>query len=149
MHAKQKTQKANIIVTNHALLCTDLYNDYQVIPSYKYIVIDEAHHFEHAVSEQSALKLNNNTLQYHLNQLGRSDATKFIRPVIPKSSELLSKWDELLEQVKNQTMDLFQAIHTYVTQKRQFKTGLSDQGRTQRSEERRVGKEWRARRGAE
>lgn len=131
MHAKQKAQKANIIVTNHALLCTDLYNDYQVIPSYKYIVIDEAHHFEHAVSEQSALKLNNNTLQYHLNQLGRSDATKFIRPVIPKSSELLSKWDELLEQVKNQTMDLFQAIHTYVTQKRQFKTGLSDQGRTQ------------------
>src|SRR5699024_5979042 len=41
--ARERAQKANIIIVNHALLCTDMYNDYSFIPSYQKAIIDEAH----------------------------------------------------------------------------------------------------------
>jgi len=42
--AKQKLAKANVIITNHATVLTDLQN--QILPDYTHIVIDEAHNFE-------------------------------------------------------------------------------------------------------
>lgn len=38
--------KADIIVVNHALLLSDLQVNHSLLPEYKYLVIDEAHHFD-------------------------------------------------------------------------------------------------------
>ncbi|KUG03972.1 ding family atp-dependent helicase yoaa [hydrocarbon metagenome] len=38
--------KADIIVVNHALLLSDLQVNNSILPEYKYLIIDEAHHFD-------------------------------------------------------------------------------------------------------
>ena len=38
--------KADIIVVNHALLLSDLQVNHSLLPEYKYLIIDEAHHFD-------------------------------------------------------------------------------------------------------
>ncbi len=50
--ARQKTEGAHLIVTNHALLLSDLAKSGGVLPEYSYLVIDEAHHLEEEATEQ-------------------------------------------------------------------------------------------------
>lgn len=49
-HARRKAQQAEVIVTNHSLLFTDMNSEHRIVPSYKYAVIDEAHHFDDVAS---------------------------------------------------------------------------------------------------
>ncbi|MBN1494369.1 DEAD/DEAH box helicase [Candidatus Peregrinibacteria bacterium] len=44
--AREKAQTADIIITNHSLLLSDTITPQQVLPEYKYLIIDEAHHLE-------------------------------------------------------------------------------------------------------
>ncbi|GMA60892.1 exonuclease domain-containing protein [Alicyclobacillus fastidiosus] len=44
--AKARAQTAEIVVTNHSLLLSDLKADHRVLPKYEALVIDEAHHLE-------------------------------------------------------------------------------------------------------
>lgn len=50
--ARQKTEGAHLIVTNHALLLSDLAKGGGILPEYSYLVIDEAHHLEEEATEQ-------------------------------------------------------------------------------------------------
>ena len=45
-NAREKAQEADIIITNHSLLLSDTITPQQVLPEYKYLIIDEAHHLE-------------------------------------------------------------------------------------------------------
>ncbi len=67
--ARQKASYAHIIVTNHALLVSDLITDGKLIPPYDYLIIDEAHHIEEVVTEQYGFKINQYVLFNHLNLL--------------------------------------------------------------------------------
>lgn len=42
----KKLEQANIIITNHALLLSDLMVDNRILPEYKYLVVDEAHNLD-------------------------------------------------------------------------------------------------------
>src|SRR5699024_11463593 len=55
--ARKKAEAANVIVTNHSLLCTDMILDYHVLPDFTKMIIDEAHHLEHTVSQKFGLSL--------------------------------------------------------------------------------------------
>jgi len=46
MRAKKKADQANIIITNHSLLLSDIKTGNSVLPSYRYLIIDEAHNLE-------------------------------------------------------------------------------------------------------
>lgn len=134
--AKMRARQAHLIITNHALLCTDLFNDFQFIPGYQLAVIDEAHHFEQAASRQSALVLDHITLQYTLNQIGTTNDHKWISKIystFPNIQQSLQKerWNQQLEQAKYDIDCLFEAISTYVMKKRSGDKGTSDIGRIQ------------------
>ncbi|TCS84165.1 ATP-dependent DNA helicase DinG [Tepidibacillus fermentans] len=62
--AKQKAQTADLILTNHSLLLTDLQSENRILPNYKKLVIDEAHHFEDVASKHLGYELT----QYGINQ---------------------------------------------------------------------------------
>src|SRR5690625_884493 len=68
--AKRMAQKADIIVTNHALICTDMFNDYEILPVYEKIIIDEAHHFQEIAAKHYGLKIDYTNMLFTLNQLG-------------------------------------------------------------------------------
>lgn len=44
--AKHRANLADIVITNHSLLFTDVKAEHRLIPSYNHLVVDEAHHFE-------------------------------------------------------------------------------------------------------
>ncbi len=48
--ARKSAQSAHIIVVNHALLLADVATGNRVLPDYNYLIVDEAHHLEGAIT---------------------------------------------------------------------------------------------------
>lgn len=55
--ARKAAEAAHVIVVNHALLMADAATDNRVLPEYRRLVADEAHHLEDAVTEQLSFKV--------------------------------------------------------------------------------------------
>lgn len=49
--ARNRANKADLIITNHSFLLADLTSKNSVLPSYHYCIIDEGHHFEKEASK--------------------------------------------------------------------------------------------------
>ncbi|RKQ37640.1 ATP-dependent DNA helicase DinG [Oceanobacillus halophilus] len=134
--AKKRAQQANVIITNHALLCTDIFNDYQFLPSYKKVIIDEAHHFEDTASHHYGLKIDYTNIQYVLNQIGHTEEMKSLGKILSNyslvSEELpLKEWNSVFDSVKYEIEDLFRLLFQYVIQQRKNSKAVSDIGRIQ------------------
>ncbi len=70
--ARRQLDSADIIVTNHALLFSDLVLKEQgasVLPDYRYIIIDEAQNIEHVAEEHFGIDISNHRVQFLLNGL--------------------------------------------------------------------------------
>ncbi|WP_035102035.1 ATP-dependent DNA helicase DinG [Aneurinibacillus terranovensis] len=61
--ARRKAQQAEVIVTNHSLLFTDVGAEHRIIPSFQYAIIDEAHHFDDVASRHLGDKLSSYQLE--------------------------------------------------------------------------------------
>ena len=61
--ARQRAEQAHVIVVNHALLMTDLALGGGLIPEYRTVIIDEAHHLEEAATNQFGFELPQNELE--------------------------------------------------------------------------------------
>ena len=48
--ARQAAQTANVIIVNNAMLLADVITNSKVLPEYKYLIVDEAHHLESATT---------------------------------------------------------------------------------------------------
>jgi ATP-dependent DNA helicase DinG len=44
--AKNRANLADVVITNHSLLFTDLKAEHRLIPTYRHLIVDEAHHLE-------------------------------------------------------------------------------------------------------
>jgi predicted DnaQ family exonuclease/DinG family helicase len=51
-YARERAAGAHLVVVNHALLLSDVAVDSKVLPDYRYLVIDEAHHLEDQATNQ-------------------------------------------------------------------------------------------------
>ncbi|WP_449353912.1 ATP-dependent DNA helicase DinG [Virgibacillus natechei] len=134
--ARKKATQADIIITNHALLCTDIFNDYQFLPGYDKVIVDEAHHLEETASRHYGLKLDYINLNYTLNQLGMTNDAKLLGNLLQKYSfdpeDLpLKKWNEILSQATYEIDDLFRSLFQYVVDQHRNDKSVSDIGRTQ------------------
>ncbi|MBP2078303.1 ATP-dependent DNA helicase DinG [Oceanobacillus polygoni] len=149
--ARRKAQKADVVITNHALLCTDMFNDYQFLPTYEKVIIDEAHHFEETASHHYGMKLDYINMQFIFNQIGRVNDGKLFGKLVTNYSLTevqvpLEKWDRLFDQAKYEIDDLFQNLYNYVVSQHKNSKSLSDIGRLQYrfDEEKEAEKTWDA-----
>ena len=51
LKAKRKAQSADIIITNHSLLLSDIKGEGTILPDFSFAIIDEGHHFEKVASQ--------------------------------------------------------------------------------------------------
>jgi DNA polymerase-3 subunit epsilon/ATP-dependent DNA helicase DinG len=72
--AKQAAQAAHLLVVNHALLLSDVSTGSKVLPEYDYVIVDEAHHMESAVTSALSFRMTQNDLDRMLKELGGSSA---------------------------------------------------------------------------
>lgn len=68
--ARKKAEAAHIVVSNHALLVSDAISDNAVLPSYKYLIVDEAHQLEDAVTNGLSIRIDQTGLLRRLTDLG-------------------------------------------------------------------------------
>ena len=70
--ARRELETADIIVTNHALLFSDLVLKSQsakLLPEYRYVVVDEAHNTEHVAEGHFGINITNFQVDYLLRRL--------------------------------------------------------------------------------
>lgn len=70
--ARQAAESAHLIVVNHALLLSDVKAENRVLPEYRYLIIDEAHHLEDSVTQQLSFESDQRTLDRLLVRLGEA-----------------------------------------------------------------------------
>ncbi len=66
--ARYAAENAHLIVTNHALLLSDMVADTGILPRYDHLVIDEAHHLEAEATSQFSKRITQWDLFNYLNQ---------------------------------------------------------------------------------
>ncbi len=72
--AHRAAQAAHIVIVNHALLLADIALENRVIPDYRYLVVDEAHHLEAAATDGLSFEANRAELERRLRDLGGPNA---------------------------------------------------------------------------
>jgi ATP-dependent DNA helicase DinG len=68
--ARKRAETAHIVIANHALLISDAISENRVLPDYKYLVVDEAHQLEEAVTNGLSIRADQTTLMRRLADLG-------------------------------------------------------------------------------
>ncbi len=106
--AKQAALNSHILIVNHALLLSDVASGSRVLPEYDYVIIDEAHHMESAVTGALSFKMTQNDLERMMKELGGASAGILGRVLTDLHSSLRPSDFGLLQQkVKHATDQAF------------------------------------------
>lgn len=89
--ARQKALDADVIIVNHSLLLADLKMGETILPPYRQLVIDEAHHLEEEGTKLFSRVFSLRELQKRLSQLQRKD--------IAASGNTLSYWKKYFSEL--------------------------------------------------
>ncbi len=83
---RQAAQSSHLLIVNHALLLADVATGNRVLPDYDYLIIDEAHHLEEAIT---------NGLSF---ELTRFDFERINREIGGPNNGLLGRVTEIIEK---------------------------------------------------
>ncbi|MGI6066136.1 MAG: helicase C-terminal domain-containing protein [Bacillota bacterium] len=70
---KRKAEAAHVIIVNHSLLLANANMDENILPEYKYLIIDEAHHLEKVAEEQFGSESSYHQLSLLLSRLKKHE----------------------------------------------------------------------------
>ena len=70
--ARKAAERAHVVIVNHALLLSDVAVDNRVLPDYRYLIVDEAHHLEASVTGQLSFHADRWAVERLLNELSQS-----------------------------------------------------------------------------
>ena len=69
--ARRAAERAHLVIVNHALLLSDVAVENRVLPEYRYLIVDEAHHLEDSVTRQLSFQADQRAVERMLNELAR------------------------------------------------------------------------------
>ncbi|OEF95983.1 helicase C-terminal domain-containing protein [Desulfuribacillus alkaliarsenatis] len=125
--AKEKANHANLIITNHSLVFSDIKTDHQILPAYKHIVFDEAHHLENEATKHLGTRIQYHDIKQCLTYLYRDikngalpKAMDYIRLLLTQGNVEYGDILEILNQLIKQTMELTLAFDDCMLEVRQW-----------------------------
>ena len=74
--AKESAEGAHVVVVNHALLLSDLAAESRVLPEYKHLIIDEAHHLEDQATSQLGFEVDRRAVDGLLREISHPLASQ-------------------------------------------------------------------------
>lgn len=99
--SRNEAAQADILITNHSMLLTDVRAENRIIPHYDLLVIDEAHHFEQTASKHLGIEISYYSFLNPLNWLVKDARSGAIYPLIEQLAasghEQGQAWAEQLE----------------------------------------------------
>lgn len=69
--AHERAESAHLVIVNHSLLLSDVAVQSRVLPSYRYLIVDEAQHLEAATTRQLSFTTDRRTLERLLNEMSQ------------------------------------------------------------------------------
>ncbi len=133
--ARRAAESAHVLIVNHALLLTDVMLGSKVLPEYHYLIIDEAHNLEDAVTNGLSVRLDETTLRRQLADLGGpqkgllGDVLNATRGAIPQQhfatlTEYAGVIHEVARAMQHHVGALFGAVYDFLD--RTMRLGRSD-----------------------
>lgn len=127
--SRQQAQEADVIITNHSLLLTDMKAEHRVLPSYQFAVIDEAHHFEDVASSHLGHSLHSYETNLLMNRLagkkGGSLVEQLAAGIKDWDDELFRQMEETITRIgeqhsntKSAIEELFQLLYEFAIRSR-------------------------------
>ncbi|RUS48212.1 ATP-dependent DNA helicase DinG [Cohnella sp. AR92] len=100
--ARQEANRADLVITNHAMVFTDMRAENRLLPSYDRLIVDEAHHLEEVASHHLGQRTNYQSLLTPLLRLwkdARNGQIPHLMSLLSSSGdEFASAWIEKLEE---------------------------------------------------
>ncbi|WNQ14269.1 ATP-dependent DNA helicase DinG [Paenibacillus aurantius] len=111
--ARNEAQTADVVITNHSMLFTDIKAENRLLPAYKHLVIDEAHHFEEVASKHLGLDVQYlsilNTISW-LFKDSKMGQLPMLRAKISRSDDLFqetaARWCETIDSFYPKLMEI-------------------------------------------
>ncbi|WP_138492930.1 ATP-dependent DNA helicase DinG [Paenibacillus pinistramenti] len=101
--AKHEASVADVVITNHSKLFTDIQAGHQLLPAYERLVIDEAHHLEDVAGKHLGLHMNYFSFIHTLTRLFKDSRTgqlPNLRLLLASSgAEKASGWAETIDSL--------------------------------------------------
>ncbi|SES80090.1 ATP-dependent DNA helicase DinG [Oceanobacillus limi] len=129
--ARRRAEEADLVITNHALLCTDIFSGENILPEYDRIIVDEAHHLEDSASRFYGMKLDYVTFQHTLNHIGSTNSAKAFDVILEEENAPRNSWIENLSKTKYEVDELFRTLYQFVWKEHHNRFARSDTGRIQ------------------
>ncbi|WP_141433308.1 ATP-dependent DNA helicase DinG [Bacillus sp. 03113] len=126
LKARNDAYNADIILTNHALLLTDLVSDKPILPTYEYVMLDEGHHFAKAAGKYFGYSFDYLTMRILINQIGVFEQKQLFYKleIITKKQETVSGSindsfivDQFISELQFEMDELFKIISSYAKKK--------------------------------
>ncbi len=131
--ARRAAESAHVIIVNHALLLADIAVESRVIPEYKYLIIDEAHHLEDSITNQLSFTVDQKSLEQLLTELsqplrGSGQHTGFIHEIARRSlaavpnrvkgdvNDIIRQSHQVVDKTRQAISELFKALTAFVSE---------------------------------
>ena len=131
--ARRAAESAHVIVVNHALLLADVGVDNNIIPEYKYLIIDEAHHLEDSVTNQLSFVIDQRSMGQLLRELSQplrgSDRRVGFVPQLARASAsaipptlhddlnaIISKSEDTIDRLGATLRQMFSALQGFIAE---------------------------------
>lgn len=107
--ARKNAESADLIITNHSLLFSDIKADNRVLPSFGPLIIDEAHHLEESATTHLGIQFNKKSFNRWLWIAGR-DLAKLSEKAPPGDG---AKWFNLLKTAQETRLEVLEAARLF------------------------------------
>lgn len=108
--AKHEAGVADVVITNHSKLFTDVKAGHQLLPSYERLVIDEAHHLEEVAGKHLGMNMKYFTVVHTLTRLFKDSRTgqlPNLRSQLQSSgSEKASEWMSVIDNLYPEILEI-------------------------------------------
>jgi ATP-dependent DNA helicase DinG len=123
--ARKNAESADLIITNHSLLFSDIKADNRVLPSFGPLIIDEAHHLEESATTHLGIQFNRKSFNRWLWITGKALA-KLAEKAPPSDG---ARWLLLLKSAQETRLELVEASRLFFDQLHDMISGsVSDTG---------------------
>lgn len=128
--ARRAADSAHLVVISHALLVADSLAEDPVIPSYRHLIIEDAHHLEDAATDALSLRLDEPSLRRRLGELGTKRRGLLgallanIQPAIP--AKHIAQFTTFVDTLSEAAAGMDAGIHTLFDHFRDIFRRLAD-----------------------
>ncbi|MBU8879069.1 ATP-dependent DNA helicase DinG [Bacillus sp. FJAT-29790] len=134
LRTRKEASKADIIITNHSFLLTDLVAENKILPDYSHVVIDEGHHFVKVSGKHFGYTFDYVTIRFILGQIGLIEQKQLLyklEHILEKDgldgNDLLHSFEvnQMMTELLYEMDELFKVIGMYAKKKSKSKKGFN------------------------